>query len=52
MSGRKRCRKKSQPKNAIENGFTSQFTTTVMSSPFGRRPTRTIEPKSILSIIG
>ena len=43
ISGRKRWLKNSQPRNAIENGFTSQFTTIVISSPFGRRPARTIE---------
>ncbi len=52
MSGRKRWRKNSQPKNAIENGLTSQLTTIVMNSPFGFLPTRAIDAKSILSIIG
>ena len=45
-------RKKSQPRKAIENGFTSQFTTRVTTSPPGRLPTPLIDAKSILSIIG
>ena len=36
----------------MENGFTSQFTNRVTSSPFGRRPTPRIDAKSIFSIIG
>ena len=38
--------------NAIENGFTSQFTNSVTSKPFGRFAIPPIAPKSTLSIIG
>jgi len=40
ISGRKMCRKNSHPRKAIENGFTSQFTTIVMRRPFGCWRTR------------
>ena len=52
IQGVKTWRKKSQPRKAIENGFTSQFTTRVTASPPGRFPTPRIDAKSILSIIG
>jgi len=52
IQGRNRCLKKSQPKNAIENGFTSQLTMIVITKPVGRRPTFRIAQKSIFSIIG
>lgn len=44
--------KNSQPRKAIENGLTSQFTKRVTNRPVGRRPTPRIDAKSIFSIIG
>jgi hypothetical protein len=38
--------------NAIENGFTSQFTKSVTSSPRGFLPTFRIDAKSTFIIIG
>ena len=38
--------------SAIENGFTSQFTNSVTSSPRGRLPTLRMEVKSTFIIIG
>ena len=52
IHGEKTCRKKSQPKKAIENGLTSQLTKSVTRSPRGLRPTLRIDRRSILSIIG
>ena len=52
MNGVKRWRKNSQPKKAMEKGFTIQFTNRVTNSPLGRFPTFLIDAKSILSIIG
>ena len=45
-------RKNSQPRKAMEKGFTSQLTTRVTPRPAGRLPTPRIDAKSILSIIG
>src|SRR5687767_765836 len=45
-------RKKSQARMAIENGFTSQFTKSVMSNPDGLRPTSLSEDRSTFIIIG
>ena len=52
IHGEKTCRKKSQPKKAIEKGFTSQLTKSVTKRPRGFRPTPAIDFKSIFSIIG
>ncbi len=52
IQGRNRCLKKRYPISAIENGFTSQLTTSVTISPLGRFRTPRIEVKSTLSIIG
>ena len=52
MRGANTCRKNTHPSNAMEKGFTSQFTTSVISRPFGRRPTPRMDAKSIRSIIG
>ena len=45
-------RKNSQAMAAIENGFTSQLMTSVMTRPRGRRPTFRMAPKSTFIIIG
>src|SRR5678815_4604914 len=47
-----RCRKKSQARNAIEKGFTTQLTKRVISNPFGFLPTFRTEAKSTLIIMG
>jgi len=52
MNGRKRCLKNTQPINAIEKGFTSQFTNRVITIPRGRLRTPRMLVKSIFSIIG
>ncbi len=52
MSPEKTCLKKSQPRKAIENGLTSQFTKSVTQRPFGFFRTPAMLVKSILSIIG
>jgi hypothetical protein len=52
IQGVKTWRKNSQPSSAIENGLTSQFTTSVTARPPGRFPTPRIDAKSIRSIIG
>ena len=44
--------KKTMPSPAIVNGFTSQLTTSVTHSPFGRRPTSFSDVKSTPTIIG
>ena len=46
------CWKNSQASSAIENGFTSQLTNSVTSSPRGRCPTPRMAPKSTFIIIG
>ena len=46
------CRKKSQARNAIENGLTTQFTNKVTSKPRGLCPTRRIDAKSTFIIMG
>ena len=43
---------KTQASNAMLNGFTSQFTNSVTSSPFGRFAMPPIALKSTFSIIG
>ena len=45
-------RKKSQARNAIEKGFTSQLTASVTARPAGLRPTLRMEAKSTFIIIG
>jgi hypothetical protein len=52
IHGRKTCLKKSQPRSAMEKGFTSQFTKSVTRIPRGRRRTPKTLPRSIFSIIG
>jgi hypothetical protein len=44
--------KKSQPSAAIENGFTSQFTNSVIRMPRGRLRTSRTLARSMRSIIG
>jgi hypothetical protein len=50
--GANRCRMKNQPRSAIENGFTSQFTNSVTPIPRTCRLTCPSAPKSIFRSIG
>ena len=45
-------RKKPYARSAIENGLTTQLTSSVTRSPAGRRPTLRTEEKSTFIIIG
>jgi len=50
--GANRCWKNSTPSAAIVKGLISQLTTSVSTSPRGRRPTFLIDDQSIWIIIG
>ena len=52
ISPAKTTSKNNTPKAAIENGLTSQLTTNVITSPFGRSPIWRKAPKSTPTIIG
>ena len=49
---KKRCRKNSQARNAMEKGFTTQLTNSVINNPVGFLPTSRTDAKSTFIIMG